>query len=103
MNETDIYIYLSEQITAHGYTNQISYNKNGAETTKIYPTKDTRKTEDNIRIFYSSDTKNHYRIPVILTLKNGDILAFADKRYNGSGDLPNRIEVMVIKKHEQRH
>ncbi|TXJ48620.1 exo-alpha-sialidase, partial [Brachyspira aalborgi] len=38
-----------------------------------------------------------YRIPALLTLPNGDILAFADKRTGGAGDLPNQIEVMVKK------
>lgn len=82
---------MSPQNEGPGYTGNITYGDNIC----IDPTKDTASTDKEKRIFYSSDPKNHYRIPAIITWTNGDILAFADKRYNGAGDLPNKIEVMV--------
>ena len=82
---------MSPQNEGPGYTGNITYGDNIC----IDPTKDTASTDKEKRIFYSSDPNNHYRIPAIITWTNGDILAFADKRYNGAGDLPNQIEVMV--------
>ena len=46
---------------------------------------------------FTNQRNIHYRIPALLTLQNGDILAFADKRTGGAGDLPNQIEVYVRK------
>lgn len=70
-----------------GYTGDITYGDN----TCIDPTKMLGASN---RLFTNSGS-THYRIPALLTLPNGDILAFADKRYSGAGDLPNKIEVMV--------
>ncbi len=70
---------------------ELSYNSNGQITNIINPTNwfGANKT------LFKGSNNNHYRIPAIITWTNGDILAFADKRYNSAGDLPNRIEVMV--------
>lgn len=70
-----------------GYTGNITYGDN----TCIDPTKMLGASNT----LFTNDRKINYRIPALLTLENGNILAFADKRYNGAGDLPNRIEVMV--------
>lgn len=69
-----------------GYTGNITYGN----YSNIDP---TRMLENSNRLFFNT----HYRIPALLTLQNGDILAFADKRTGGAGDLPNQIEVMVRK------
>ena len=71
-----------------GYTGNITYGDSNC----IWPT----NFGGQYRVFTNQGT-THYRIPALLTLPNGDILAFADKRYNGAGDLPNQIEVMVRK------
>lgn len=78
--------YMSET-QAPGYRGPITYGDNNAIDPKIQMGGDKR--------LYTNYRKINYRIPALLTLKNGNILAFADKRYNGAGDLPNKIEVMV--------
>ena len=72
-----------------GYTGNITYGDN----TCIDPT----KMLGNSNRLFTNNGNIHYRIPALLTLPNGDILAFADKRTGGAGDLPNQIEVMVKK------
>ena len=69
-----------------GFTNNITYG----DSNIIDPSSSANSNQ-----LFTDDGKTYYRIPALLTLKNGNILAFADKRYNGAGDLPNRIEVMV--------
>ena len=78
---------MSEMAAGPGYTGNITYGDN----TCIDPT----KMLGNSNRLFTNQKNIHYRIPALLTLQNGNILAFADKRYNGAGDLPNRIEVMV--------
>lgn len=73
-----------------GFTNQITYGSN----TVIYPSNYMKANKDMV---FSNRNNWNYRIPELLALPNGDLLAFADRRYNGSGDLPNRIEVYVKK------
>lgn len=87
-NSRNWYI-MQGMVAGPGYTGNITYGNN----TIIDP---TTMLGDSNRLF--TNTGNiHYRIPALLTLQNGDILAFADKRYNGAGDLPNKIEVYVRK------
>lgn len=73
-----------------GYTGNITYGDN----TEINPTNYMTKEKD---MLFTNTRNIHYRIPALLTLQNGDILAFADKRTGGAGDLPNQIEVYVRK------
>ena len=74
-----------------GFTNNITYGDN----TIIYPSNYMTKASN--MVFSNREGWNYYRIPELLALPNGDLLAFADRRYNGAGDLPNRIEVYVKK------
>lgn len=78
--------YMSET-QAPGYRGPITYGDSNAINPQTQMGGDKK--------LYDNTNKINYRIPALLTLKNGNILAFADKRYNGAGDLPNRIEVMV--------
>lgn len=78
--------YMSEN-QAPGYRGPITYGDSNAINPQTQMGRDKK--------LYDNTNKINYRIPALLTLKNGNILAFADKRYNGAGDLPNRIEVMV--------
>ena len=80
---------MSGMAAGPGYTGNITYGNN----TIIDPTK---MLGDSNRLF-TNNGNIHYRIPALLTLPNGDILAFADKRKGGAGDLPNQIEVYVRK------
>ncbi|WP_346680059.1 sialidase family protein [uncultured Brachyspira sp.] len=71
-----------------GYTGNITYGDSNC----IWPT----NFGGQYRVF-TNQGATHYRIPALLTLPNGDILAFADKRAAGAGDLPNQIDVYVRK------
>lgn len=73
-----------------GFTSNITYGSN----TIIYPSNYMKAASNMV---FSNRQDWNYRIPELLALPNGDLLAFADRRYNGSGDLPNRIEVYVKK------
>ena len=81
---------MSGMAAGPGFTNNITYGNN----TIIYPSNYMKANED---IVFSNRNGWNYRIPELLALPNGDLLAFADRRYSGSGDLPNRIEVYVKK------
>lgn len=81
---------MSGMAAGPGFTNNITYGSN----TIIYPSNYMKAAKDMV---FSNRNNWNYRIPELLALPNGDLLAFADRRYNGSGDLPNRIEVYVKK------
>ena len=78
---------MSGMAAGPGYTGYITYGN----YSNIDPTK---MLGDSNRLF-TNQGNTHYRIPELLACKDGTLLAFADKRYNGAGDLPNKIEVMV--------
>ena len=71
-----------------GFTNNITYGDSNIISPSNY-------FAASNQLF--SNVTYEYRIPELLALPNGDLLAFADRRYNGAGDLPNRIEVYVRK------
>ena len=68
--------YMSES-GGPGYKGDIS-----AQTTNTYITKSTK-----VMVFPLQSGKNYYRIPTLIQLTNGDLLAFADKRIGGIGDV----------------
>ena len=76
--------YMSES-GGVGYKGNVS-----KETTNNYITKDKTK----VMVFPLKDGNNYYRIPTLMQLTNGDLLAFADKRIGSVGDLPNKIEIV---------
>lgn len=82
--------YMTASAAGPGYTGNITYGDN----TTIYPSNYMSKEKG---MLFTNQGKINYRIPALLTLPNGDILAFADKRTGGAGDLPNQIEVVVRK------
>ena len=67
-----------------GYKGDIS-----AQTTNTYITKSTK-----VMVFPLKEGNDYYRIPTLVQLTNGDLLAFADRRIGSIGDLPNTIEVV---------
>lgn len=71
-----------------GFTNNITYGDSNIISPSNYFAASNQ--------LFSNRTYN-YRIPELLALPNGDLLAFADKRAVGAGDLPNQIEVYVRK------
>ncbi|TXJ44780.1 exo-alpha-sialidase [Brachyspira aalborgi] len=68
--------YMSES-GGPGYKGDIS-----AQTTNTYITKSTK-----VMVFPLEAARNYYRIPTLIQLTNGDLLAFADKRIGGIGDV----------------
>ena len=81
---------MSGMAAGPGFTGNITYGDN----TEIKPTDYMSRAKD---MLFTNQGNTYYRIPALLTLPNGDILAFADKRTGGAGDLPNQIEVYVRK------
>ena len=82
------YMSISESAAGPGFTGRITYGDSNIISPSNYFARSNR-------LF--TNGKYNYRIPELLALKDGSLLAFADRRYNGSGDLPNRIEVYVKK------
>ena len=76
--------YMSES-GGPGYKGDIS-----AQTTNTYITKSTK-----VMVFPLKEGNDYYRIPTLVQLTNGDLLAFADKRLGSIGDLPNTIEIVM--------
>ena len=62
-----------------GFTNNITYGDSNIISPSNYFAASNQ--------LFSNNTY-YYRIPELLALPNGDLLAFADRRYNGAGDLP---------------
>lgn len=50
---------------------------------------DARYLWEPLRVYNGSGEKDYYRIPAIVTAKNGDIIAINDRRYNNDTDLGN--------------
>ena len=79
--------YMSES-GGPGYKGEIK-----REVTNSYITKSTK-----VMVFPLQSGKNYYRIPTLIQLTNGDLLAFADKRIGSIGDVPKSPIETVYKK-----
>ena len=79
--------YMSES-GGPGYKGDIS-----PQTTNTYITKSTK-----VMVFPLKEGNNYYRIPTLIQLTNGDLLAFADKRIGSIGDVPKSPIETVYKK-----
>lgn len=57
----------------------------------------TKETTYGNKMFYAGDStgSNYYRIPALLTLKSGVVLAAADARYGGTHDSKSNIDMAV--------
>ena len=53
---------------------------------------------NKVQVFPMRDGNNYYRIPTLIQLTNGDLLAFADKRIGSIGDVPKSPIETVYKK-----
>ena len=53
---------------------------------------------NKVQVFPMRDGNNYYRIPTLIQLTNGDLLAFADKRIGSIGDVPISPIETVYKK-----
>ena len=53
---------------------------------------------NKVEVFPLKAGNDHYRIPTLIQLTNGDLLAFADKRIGGIGDVPKSPIETVYKK-----
>lgn len=50
---------------------------------------------DRALVFNKGDEgSKFYRIPAVVTMPDGDLVAVADKRWDNNGDLPGRIDVV---------
>lgn len=54
-----------------------------------------KETSAKVQVFPQKEGNDYYRIPTLIQLTNGDLLAFADRRIGSIGDLPNKIEVVM--------
>ena len=79
--------YMSED-GGPGYKGDIS-----VQTTNTYITKSIK-----VMVFPLKEGNNYYRIPTLIQLTNGDLLAFADKRIGSVGDVPKSPIETVYKK-----
>ena len=52
---------------------------------------------NKVEVFPLQSGKNYYRIPTLIQLTNGDLLAFADKRIGGIGDV-NAVPIETVYK-----
>ncbi|TXJ28200.1 sialidase family protein, partial [Brachyspira aalborgi] len=53
---------------------------------------------NKVEVFPLQSGKNYYRIPTLIQLTNGDLLAFADRRIGSVGDVPKSPIETVYKK-----
>ena len=53
---------------------------------------------NKVQVFPMQEGNNYYRIPTLIQLTNGDLLAFADKRIGSIGDVPKSPIETVYKK-----
>ena len=53
---------------------------------------------NKVQVFPMREGNNYYRIPTLIQLTNGDLLAFADKRIGSIGDVPKSPIETVYKK-----
>ena len=53
---------------------------------------------NKVQVFPLQSGRNYYRIPTLIQLTNGDLLAFADKRIGSVGDVPKSPIETVYKK-----
>ena len=87
-NSRNWYMSISESAAGPGFTGHITYGDSNIISPSNYFAKSNQ-------LF--TNVPYNYRIPELLALKDGSLLAFADRRYGGAGDLPNQIEVFVRK------
>ncbi len=71
-----------------GYKGEI-----GAEVTNTV----IRPSSDKVQVFPYKQGNNYYRIPTLIQLTNGDLLAFADKRIGNIGDV-NKAPIETVYK-----
>lgn len=71
-----------------GYKGEILYGTN-----VMIPSKQSK--QGGGQVYPKNSGNNYYRIPTLVVATNGDLLAFADRRKGGVGDLPNQIEIVV--------
>ena len=71
-----------------GYKGEILYGTN-----VMIPSKQSKYGGG--QVYPKNSGNNYYRIPTLVVATNGDLLAFADRRKGGVGDLPNQIEIVV--------
>ena len=82
-------------IGGNGYLNESGGPGYKGEISKEVTNDYIRQTSTKVEVFPKQEGNNFYRIPTLIQLTNGDLLAFADRRIGSIGDLPNKIEVVM--------
>ncbi|WP_432632103.1 sialidase family protein [Brachyspira sp.] len=78
-----------------GFTGEMTYNPKGPAGQGMIPSSRAAGYGGS-NVFPRNNGNNYYRIPTLVVAKNGDILAFSDKRKGGAGDVPNHpIETVM--------
>ena len=85
----------SSGIGGNGYLNDEGGPGYKGEISKEVTNSYIRHTATKVEVFPLKEGNNYYRIPTLIQLTNGDLLAFADRRIGSIGDLPNKIEVVM--------
>ncbi len=75
----------------------LSYTSGEGVLTKLPDVPGTRTILINHRLLFSGGDagSRHYRIPALVTARDGSLVAVTDKRWNTPFDLPNHIDVVV--------
>lgn len=80
-----------------GFAGSMTYNAKGPQGLGMIPSS-KNKLYGGADVFPQKNGNNYYRIPTLVVAKNGDILAFSDKRKGGAGDVPNHPIETVMKR-----
>ena len=81
-------------INGNGYLNESGGPGYKGEIKREVTNSYIKQTSTKVQVFPLKEGNNYYRIPTLMQLTNGDLLAFADKRIGNIGDLPNKIEIV---------
>ncbi len=77
--------------------NPLSYTKGGGQTVSISQVEGSRVLLLTSSLLFSGGDagSKSYRIPAIVTANDGSLVTATDKRWSGSADLPNHIDVVI--------
>ncbi len=103
LNSGDNYIWVTGDISAVAregnqiFTSVISYTTNEGTTVSVPPLPGSRTVLLTNKLLYSGGDAGsmNYRIPAIVTAKDGTLITATDKRWTGPFDLPKHIDVLI--------
>ena len=103
LNSGDNYIWVTGDISASAregnqiYTSVISYTTDSGTTVSVPSMPGSRTILLTNKLLYSGGDAGsmNYRIPAIVTAKDGTLVTATDKRWTGPFDLPKHIDVVI--------